>query len=228
MLFQRLTNTNKVSSWKEAEYLDLSNNSLFSSLYLRAFLQQMPNLKRIDLDGNYLTEVVEDLFASNPVLEFLNFLNNRVTAVPEMLFSNNPELEVVWFSGNKLTALPQNLFRENRNLLFVDFSRNFIKKMPRYLFRSNFFLDEVSLTELQELIFLKVHFEANTMERVCRDQFRTNPNLRIVSLVGNGELPELIERAYCSGFKFCYSYGGGPISVLLALLNVYGDSCYQL
>jgi hypothetical protein len=66
------------------------------------------------------------------------------------------------------------------------------------------------------------------MERVCRDQFRTNPNLRIVSFVGNGELPELIERAYCSGFKFCYSYGGGPISVILALLNVYGDSCYDL
>jgi len=211
----RLTNTKTISSWEEAEYLDLSNNSLFSSLYLRAFLQQMPNLKRIDLDGNYLTEVVEDLFASNPALEFLNFLNNRVTAVPEKLFANNPELEVVWFSGNKLSALPQNLFQENRNLLFVDFSRNFIKKMPRYLFRSNFFLDEV-------------HFEANTMERVCRDQFRTNPNLRIVSFVGNGELPELIERAYCSGFKFCYSYGGGPISVILALLNVYGDSCYDL
>ncbi|CAG5111143.1 Oidioi.mRNA.OKI2018_I69.chr2.g5477.t1.cds [Oikopleura dioica] len=210
----RLTNTNTVSAWPEAEYLDLSNNSLFSSLYLRAFLQQMPNLKRIDLDGNYLTEVVEDLFASNPALEFLNFLNNRVTSVPEKLFSENPELEVVWFSGNKLAELPQNLFQQNRNLLFVDFSRNFIKKMPRYLFRNNFFLDEV-------------HFEANTMERVCRDQFRTNPNLRIVSFVGNGELPELIERAYCSGFKFCYSYGGGPISVLLALLNVYGDACYQ-
>ena len=143
--FQRLTNTKTISSWEEAEYLDLSNNSLFSSLYLRAFLQQMPNLKRIDLDGNYLTEVVEDLFASNPALEFLNFLNNRVTAVPERLFANNPELEVVWFSGNKLSSLPQNLFRENRNLLFVDFSRNFIKKMPRYLFRSNFFLDEVCI-----------------------------------------------------------------------------------
>ena len=60
----------------------------------------MPNLKRLDLDKNYLTSVPGTMFKNNRQLQFANFLNNRIGAVPEELFANNPKLEVVWFSGN--------------------------------------------------------------------------------------------------------------------------------
>ena len=65
----------------------------------------MPNLKRLDLDKNYLTGLPANLFENNPELQFANFLNNRVRAVPESLFAKNPNLEVVWFSGNMVSIL---------------------------------------------------------------------------------------------------------------------------
>ena len=73
----------------------------------------------------------------------------------------------------------------------------------------------------------KVHFQSNPLGKVCRDQFRANPNVRIIDFSSNQVLPKLVARTYCSGFDYCYGYGSGPISVLLALLNVYGDNCYQ-
>ena len=63
----------------------------------------MPNLKRIDLDKNYLTSVPPGFFSKNRELQFANFLNNRISSIPEHLFSNNPRLEVVWFSGNMVS-----------------------------------------------------------------------------------------------------------------------------
>ena len=63
----------------------------------------MPNLKRIDLDKNYLTSVQPGFFSRNRELQFANFLNNRISSIPEHLFSNNPRLEVVWFSGNMVS-----------------------------------------------------------------------------------------------------------------------------
>ena len=63
----------------------------------------MPNLKRLDLDKNYLTGLPANLFENNPELQFANFLNNRIRAVPESLFAQNPNLEVVWFSGNMVS-----------------------------------------------------------------------------------------------------------------------------
>ena len=65
----------------------------------------MPNLKRLDLDKNYLTGLPANLFENNPELQFANFLNNRIRAVPESLFDKNPNLEVVWFSGNMVSFL---------------------------------------------------------------------------------------------------------------------------
>ena len=68
-------------------------------------VSQMPNLKRLDLDKNYLTGLPANLFENNPDLQFANFLNNRIRAVPESLFAKNPNLEVVWFSGNMVSIL---------------------------------------------------------------------------------------------------------------------------
>ena len=76
--------------------------------------------------------------------------------------------------------------------------------------------------------FFQVHLQSNPLKVVCRDQFRTNPNLRIVDFSANAVLQPLLARTYCSGFKYCYGYGSGPISVLLALMNVYGSDCWEV
>lgn len=78
------------------------------------------------------------------------------------------------------------------------------------------------------MLFFQVHLQSNPLKVVCRDQFRTNPNLRIVDFSANAVLQPLLARTYCSGFKYCYGYGSGPISVLLALMNVYGSDCWEV
>jgi len=208
-----LTTLKGLEIWKEADYFDLSINKIWNGGEVAMLIAQMPNLKRLDLDKNYLTSVPGTMFKNNRQLQFANFLNNRIGAVPEGLFANSPALEVVWFSGNMIKTIPEKLFHANKELLFVEFGRNEIVEVPRFLFKYNTYLDEV-------------HFQQNPLIHVCRDQFRANPNLRIIDLSANNELPPLLARTYCSGFDYCYGYGSGPISVLLALLNVYGDNCY--
>lgn len=210
---QGITSVKKIPIWKEAEYLDLSINKIWNTADVGYMLRSMPDLKRIDLDKNYIEALPPALFEYNTKLQFVNFLNNRLNGIPENLFKNNPLLEVVWFSGNKISAIPEKLFFYSSNLLFVELGRNNIRELPRTLFYKNQFLDEV-------------HLQSNPLKVVCRDQFRTNPNIRIVDFSGNTVLPPLMARTYCSGFKYCYGYGSGPISVMLALLNVYGENCY--
>jgi hypothetical protein len=99
---QGITSVKKIPIWKEAEYLDLSINKIWNTADVGYMLRSMPDLKRIDLDKNYIEALPPALFEYNTKLQFVNFLNNRLNGIPENLFKNNPLLEVVWFSGNKV------------------------------------------------------------------------------------------------------------------------------
>ena len=99
---KELSSLKTVPVWEQAEYVDFSINKLWDPREIYDFFKKLPQLKRIDLDKNYLAELPPQLFAHNHKLQFVNFLNNRLKSIPTLLFRNNAELEVVWFSGNQV------------------------------------------------------------------------------------------------------------------------------
>ena len=142
---KELSSLKTVPIWEQAEYVDFSINKLWDPREIYDFLKKLPQLKRIDLDKNYLAELPPQLFAHNHKLQFVNFLNNRLKTIPTLLFRNNAELEVVWFSGNQVCfALIQNKFTTSAktadNFTFYFRSQRFLKPcftIPQICFSLN-------------------------------------------------------------------------------------------
>ena len=138
----------------------------------------MPNLKRLDLDKNYLTGLPANLFENNPELQFANFLNNRIRAVPESLFAKNANLEVVWFSGNMVSILivligqyqyPISIKTLNNHLLFRS------RKFPKTFSKITRNCSLLNLVEIKSLNYQDIYSDPTSIS--MRLVLFSRPNL---------------------------------------------------
>ena len=103
-----------------------ANLSSISSPTFARILTKMPRLKRVNLSGNYLTEV-SDTLKTFKVLRSLDLSNNRLRKVPKALYQDFPFLSFVNLRENAI---------ENLTGHFADWALN-MKADMRVLFGYN-------------------------------------------------------------------------------------------
>lgn len=89
-------------------------------------VQEMPNLKFLDLSSNLLTTLNEKLIF--PRLLELNINNNRITSLPRKL--PFPKLETLLISANAIEEIDADTFLELPDLRVLDLSDNALRQIP--------------------------------------------------------------------------------------------------
>lgn len=158
-------NENVLSKLTHLEELDITGSSLNSL----EFMKSMPNLKRLYVDGTYLSklnkiksEKLEILSASGneldfveieaPLLKELNFNHNLIQNVR----LNTPNLTALKLANNKLSSIDftlpklEKLYLQNNQFESIDFNENYSNLTTLYL-QNNKITDISSISKLENL-----------------------------------------------------------------------------
>jgi len=116
---------NKIPSNAEFNTL-LDGNRSFRKLYIRRcsiksfpanFFKGLDWIVYLNIQGNELTSLNEDLFAPLTNLRRIYLGSNPLTTLPEKLFKMNVLLTSIYFDETKISTLPANIFRANSDLV---------------------------------------------------------------------------------------------------------------
>ncbi|XP_044591646.1 chaoptin isoform X2 [Cotesia glomerata] len=93
----------------------------------------LPNLRTLDLRGNFLTTLHPGTFALEH-LETLNLQDNRLSTLRKQTFHGTSFLQELDLSRNSLSQLSTEQFRNLRNLRILNLSGNHIRSLSRDVF----------------------------------------------------------------------------------------------
>ena len=114
------------------EFLDLQGNQL-SALPEDVF-DGLSSLEFLDLNGNLLSWLPEDVFDGLSSLEVLWLTDNKLIGLPEDVFDGLSSLEVLEVPGNRLSGLPEDVFDGLSSLEWLDLDSNRLSALPEGVF----------------------------------------------------------------------------------------------
>ncbi|MDO5708088.1 MAG: NEAT domain-containing protein, partial [Andreesenia angusta] len=145
----------------------------------------------INLIGNKLKELPENLFANAKNLERVYLSNNKLSTLNPNQFVNNLKLEAVVLNNNNILAIDKNTFKKNEALKEIELGGNGLRELPEGIFANNNKL-------------ASVYMPNNELERLPDNLFE-GTNIKLVSLESNSlkEIPksigqESLEKVYLS------------------------------
>lgn len=110
--------------------ISLVNNNL--PVFPFAFFSQTPNLERVSLDNNRITDLGFAPFFGTR-LSFISAEDNLLRVLPENTFNNLITLGEIRFRNNLIRALSGEIFRDNPALRIADFANNNIESIGSQL-----------------------------------------------------------------------------------------------
>ena len=163
----------------------------------------LPKLGSLNLEGNALTALPEDLFDRLSTLQILYLSGNDLTALPEDLFNGLTALRKLFLDDNALTALPEDLLDGLGALTYLYLEGNALTALPEDLLDGlgalyQVHLEDNALTALPEDLFdglddlSYLYMADNALTALPEDLFDGLAELRSLSLNGNAltALPE--------------------------------------
>nr|XP_014087082.1 protein toll-like [Bactrocera oleae] len=135
--------------------LDDITNTVLRSLTSSHF-RDISNLRKLNLDGNYMQTMSAELFATLPELNELTLSLNNLAALPSGLLRVQSKLIKLILAGNMLQSLPPGFFDTTPHLWELDLSDNQLYiptniitaiKPLRYLYRLNLRYNKFSSIE---------------------------------------------------------------------------------
>lgn len=133
-----------------------------------AELKGFPNLTTANLNGNLITELSDDTFQNNALLESLDLSSNAISRISSMTFEWLSRLRSIDLSLNMIRHIETETFANNQQLTSINLSRNFLDRFQRFVSQSLTFLnlsrceitkiDEDALNDFPELIELDLSF----------------------------------------------------------------------
>ena len=120
----------------------------------------LTGLERLDLTGNSLSSLPENIFSDLISLRTLDLTDNSLSSLPKNIFSDLISLRILDLTGNSLSSLAENAFPDltNTNLRILDLARNSLSSLAENAFSgldslNSLILSVNSLTRLPENIF---------------------------------------------------------------------------
>ncbi|KAG4071377.1 hypothetical protein HA402_004081 [Bradysia odoriphaga] len=129
-------------------------------------------LSWLDISGNFIGAIDENLFKRNSLLRSLSLEDNLIVEFPRNLFRHNSLLEIVSVGYNVPEKIDENLFQWNPRLRYIVCRNNLMGSLSGQFFQNN---------SLLEVIVCGV----NSIHVIDEHAFRNNVNLREVRLGAN-------------------------------------------
>ncbi|XP_023243402.1 uncharacterized protein LOC111641461 [Centruroides sculpturatus] len=160
-------------------------------------LQDLKNLKILNLNNNRLKEIPRGFFKNLTLLTYLDLSDNHIENFWEDIFSDLFSLKVLQIKNNKLTVLPENLLSSLTQLIGLEMSGNTgIKNLPKGFLRGLTRLEHLrasrcSLERLEESLFSDTTFliecllDFNNITRLPETLFNNTEHLSRLSMTGN-------------------------------------------
>lgn len=108
----------------DLEYLHLNGNKLYD---IPAVLNNVPNLKTLDLGYNQITDIFNTSFPSMSQLIGLKLLKNQISNVSKGVFDRLPELHLINLANNKIQKIEPGTFDNNTRLVAVRVDGNYLR-----------------------------------------------------------------------------------------------------
>lgn len=131
-------------------------------------LKGFPNLTIANLSGNLITELTDDTFQNNVLLESLDLSSNSISRISLSAFKWLNRLRILDLSLNMIRQIEPETFARNSHLLSINLSRNFIDRFRRFTCKSLTYLnlsrceiteiDNDAINDLPELIELDLSY----------------------------------------------------------------------
>lgn len=131
-------------------------------------LKGFPNLTTANLNGNLITELTEDTFQNNALLEHLELSSNAISRISDITFQWLSRLRSLDLSLNMIQVIETETFANNYKLTTINLSRNYLDRFRRFVSQSLTFLnlsrceiikvDEDALNDFPELIELDLSY----------------------------------------------------------------------
>ncbi|CAG9822776.1 unnamed protein product [Phaedon cochleariae] len=154
------------------QYLGIIN--LRNTTFDEDFLQYLPNLTTLDLNGSNLKEIGY-IFKHTPQLLELYLPRISIKEIPDELFKNLTQLQRLHLWQNQLTVLTNDSFIGLKNLRSLELSSNKIASIEPYAFSKLPMLINISLRR-------------NNLGHVSSDLFRNNSHLKKIHINNNSNL----------------------------------------
>lgn len=125
--------------------IDLSNCNM-NAVELKGF----PNLTAANLSGNLITELTQETFESNILLESLDLSSNAISRISALTFRWLSSLRTLDLSLNMIRQIDRDTFIDNTQLASINLSRNFIDRFRRFISKSmtNMNLSRCEITKI--------------------------------------------------------------------------------
>lgn len=126
------------------EYLSFNGNNIdiFSHKY---FKFDLPSLKTLSLESNYIKELNTDFGIMFRNLTFLDLSNNRIKTINK-IFKSLSKLEKIYLSNNAISNIEKGTFLNQIDLKELYLDSNFISNLDKHLFESLSNLEILSLS----------------------------------------------------------------------------------
>lgn len=131
-------------------------------------LNGFPNITTVKLNGNLITELQDNTFQNNNLIENLDLSSNSISRISVMTFQWLKRLRNIDLSLNMIRQIDSNTFSFNQQLASINLSRNFIDRFRRFVSISLTYLnmsrceitkiDADALKDLPELIELDLSY----------------------------------------------------------------------
>lgn len=104
-----------------------------SSCYLNVVeLKGFPNLTSVNLHGNLLSELTNDTFENNILIENIDLSSNAINRISVWAFHWLKRLRSIDLSLNMIRQIEPETFQLNEQLTVINLSRNFIDRFRRF------------------------------------------------------------------------------------------------
>ncbi|KAL7026929.1 hypothetical protein ACKWTF_005238 [Chironomus riparius] len=140
-----IENVPSLNNLENVKTLDLSDNGL--KIIDPEVLKRLPLLEDLNLSGNQIPLFINSTFDNLPNLKTLDISRNNIAELSPEIFNKLPELQKVSLDNNELTELPEKIFNKNPKLQVVNLNGNKINRISPETFENLPNLGEVNLEE---------------------------------------------------------------------------------
>lgn len=99
-------------------------------------LKGFPNLTTANLNDNLITELTDETFQNNILLESLDLSSNAISRISALAFRWLKRLRTLDLSLNMIRKIDRDTFIDNSQLISINLSRNFIDRFRRFISKS--------------------------------------------------------------------------------------------